>query len=179
MARVVAAVPPEAQALAWLHDVLEQSGTTTTDLSGQGLTDVELAALELLTRGPGESYELHVLRIAYAPGPAGRLARTVKLADLDDHISREWVPGSPPYAWARRHVATGRARLVLAAGELPREELEGGPRLRLLLAVRGVPGPRPRWSGLPQRAIGIDTSGEQQTKTRTALEFFAGELAGG
>jgi hypothetical protein len=25
---------------------------------------------------------------------------------------------------------------------------------------------------------GIDTSGEQQTKTRTALEFFAGELAG-
>ena len=87
------------------------SRTTTTDLSGQGLTDVELAALELLTRGPGESYELDVLRIAYAPGPAGRLARTVKLADLDDHISREWVPGAPPYAWARRHVATGRARL--------------------------------------------------------------------
>ena len=111
VARVVAAVPPEAQALAWLHDVLEQSGTTTADLSGQGLTDVELVALELLTRGPGESYELHVLRIAYAPGPAGRLARTVKLADLDDHISREWVPGAPPYAWARRHVATGRARL--------------------------------------------------------------------
>ena len=27
-----------------------------------------------------------MLRIARAPGPAGRLARTVKLADLDDHL---------------------------------------------------------------------------------------------
>jgi hypothetical protein len=102
---------PIVEHVAWLHDVLEQSRTTTADLGSQGLADVELAALDLLTRGPGESYEVHALRIAYAPGPAGRLARTVKLADLDDHIRREWVPGAPPYAWARRHIATGRARL--------------------------------------------------------------------
>lgn len=111
VARVVAAVPEEAQALAWLHDVLEHSPTTTAELRGHGLTPVELAALELLTRQPGESYELYILRIAYAPGPAGRLARVVKLADLDDHLARAWHAGDAPYAWARRHVAVGSARV--------------------------------------------------------------------
>jgi len=111
VARVVAAVPAEAQPLAWLHDVLEHSPTTTAELRGHGLTPVEQAALELLTRQAGESYELHVLRIAYAPGPAGRLARVVKLADLDDHLARAWTPGDPPYAWARRHIAVGSARI--------------------------------------------------------------------
>jgi hypothetical protein len=75
-----------------------------------GLTPLELAALELLTRQAGESYELYILRIAYARGAAGRLARVVKLADLDDHIARPWVAGDPPYAWGRRHIAVGCAR---------------------------------------------------------------------
>ena len=111
LARVVAAVPAEAQPLAWLHDVLELWPTTTSVLCGQGLTPLESAALELLTRQDGESYELYILRIAYAPGPAGRLARVVKLADLDDHLARAWHAGDAPYAWARRHVAVGSARV--------------------------------------------------------------------
>ena len=111
VARVVAAVPEEAQTLAWLHDVLEHSATTTAALRVHGLTRVELAALELLTRQAGESYELYILRVAYAPGAAGRLARVVKLADLDDHVARPWDPGDPPYAWARRHIAVGMARV--------------------------------------------------------------------
>jgi hypothetical protein len=111
VARVVAAVPAEAQALAWLHDVLEHSPTTTAELRAHGLTPVELAALELLTRRPGESYAVYILRIAYARGAAGRLARVVKLADLDDHLAREWSPDDPPYSWARRHVAVGSARV--------------------------------------------------------------------
>ena len=110
LARVVAAVPAEARPLAWLHDVLEHSPTTTSELCGQGLTSLELAALELLTRQAGESYELYILRIAYARGDAGRLARVVKLADLDDHIARPWIAGDPPYAWARRHIDVGCAR---------------------------------------------------------------------
>jgi hypothetical protein len=112
LARVVAAVPAEAQPLAWLHDVLEHSPTTTSELRGQGLTPLELDALELLTRQTGESYEPYILRVAYARGAAGRLARVVKLADLDDHIARPWVAGDPPYAWARRHIAVGCARVA-------------------------------------------------------------------
>ena len=111
LARVVAAVPADAQPLAWLHDVLEHSPTTTTELCGQGMTPLELDALDLLTRQADESYELYILRIAYARGAAGRLARIVKLADLDDHLARAWVSGDPPYAWARRHIAVGCARL--------------------------------------------------------------------
>jgi hypothetical protein len=90
--------------------VLGHSPTTTSELCGQGLTSLELAALELLTRQAGESYELYILRIAYARGAAGRLARVVKLADLDDHIARPWVAGDPPYAWARRHIEVGCLR---------------------------------------------------------------------
>ena len=112
LARVVAAVPAEAQPLAWLHDVLEHSPTTTSELCGQGLTPVELAALDLLTRRADESYELYILRVAYARGAEGRLARVVKLADLEDHMARPWVAGDPPYAWAHRHIAVGCARVA-------------------------------------------------------------------
>jgi hypothetical protein len=54
-----------------------------------GLTDAEAEALELLTQTDGESFELYALRIAHASGLAGRLARAVKLAELDDHLSSE------------------------------------------------------------------------------------------
>jgi hypothetical protein len=104
VARVAAAVPPDARATAWLHDTLEHSPTTLEELRRQGLGDVEAEALSLLTRPDAASYEDYVLRIAYAPGPAGRLARIVKLADLDDHLARRWTPGDPPYGWARRHI---------------------------------------------------------------------------
>jgi hypothetical protein len=109
--RVAAAVPPEAQSTAWLHDVLEGSDTDPAELCASGLTPIELAALQLLTRVPSELYELYVLRIAHAPGEEGRLARCVKLADLDDHLAHERIPHSaPPYAWARRHITVSRSR---------------------------------------------------------------------
>jgi hypothetical protein len=104
--RVAAAVGSEARPVAFLHDVVEQTQTELGWLSDRGLTPVERAAIELLTRGSDESYELHVLRIAFAPGPAGRLARAVKMADLDDHLHHADLPaGAPPYRWARRHIA--------------------------------------------------------------------------
>jgi hypothetical protein len=109
VARVAAAVPAEAEATAWLHDALEGSVTDSAQLRSHGLTEVELAAIELLTRAPGEEYELYLLRIAYAPGDEGRLARCVKLADLDDHLAHRRIPHSaPPYAWARRHIVSAQ-----------------------------------------------------------------------
>jgi hypothetical protein len=110
--RVAAAVPSDARAVAFLHDVLEQSDTDAMELTANGLTQLELAALRLLTRAPGESYELYVLRVAYADGPEGRLARSVKLADLDDHLLQPAATGAgvPPYAWARSHISFARER---------------------------------------------------------------------
>lgn len=104
LAQVAGAVPPDARPAAWLHHA-------AGDLPDLGLSAVELEALDLLARGPAEPYELYVLRIAYAWGDAGRLARTVKLADLDDRLAHD-VAGSatPPYAWARRRIAVAHAQ---------------------------------------------------------------------
>lgn len=111
LARVEAAVPQRARALAWLHDALEGSGVTSFELQVHGFTLVELEALGLLTHVDAEPYELYVLRIARAPGAAGRMARAVKLADLDDHLDHDAIPpDAPPYAWARRRVAQAWAR---------------------------------------------------------------------
>jgi hypothetical protein len=105
LARVAAAVPPDAKATALLHDLLEFCPSAIRQLRDKGLTRNELEALELLTHAPGEPYEVYVRRIAQAPGPAGRLARIVKLADLDDHLAHVTIPSdAPPYAWARKHL---------------------------------------------------------------------------
>jgi hypothetical protein len=104
--RVAAAVPTQAQVVAWLHEVLEQPEADPVALCDRGLSSIELAAIELLTQTPAESYELYALRIAFAPGPEGALARMVKVADLDDHIAHARIPPTaPPYRWARRHIA--------------------------------------------------------------------------
>jgi hypothetical protein len=109
--RVAASVPGEARTVAYLHDVLEHTDASVADLEAEGVTPVELRAVQLLTRHPHESFEAHTLRIAHAKGPEGRLARTVKLADIDDHLSQEGsIASHRPYRWARCHVAACRAR---------------------------------------------------------------------
>ena len=87
--RVAAAVSEEARAVAFLHDVLEKTETRLEELHVSGLTTVEREALYLLTRGDDENFDLHALRIAHAAGQAGQIARAIKLADLEDHISRK------------------------------------------------------------------------------------------
>jgi hypothetical protein len=108
--RVAASVPDDARSVAYLHDILEHTDTSLADLETEGLAPVELEAVRLLTRPPDESFEAHTLRIAYAKGPEGRLARAVKLADIEDHVAQGNVPPDRPYGWAWRHVAAARAR---------------------------------------------------------------------
>jgi hypothetical protein len=114
--RVAAAVPPDARATALLHDLLELCPAVRRRLRGKGLTATEIQALELLTHAPGEPYEVYMRRIADAPGPAGRLARTVKLADLEDHLAHRSIPSdAPAYAWAREQLLSARDRPVQTA----------------------------------------------------------------
>jgi hypothetical protein len=104
--RVAAAVPSDARAIAFLHEAVGWTETTRAELCARGLTAVEAEALDLLTAAEGESYAAYVLRIAHARGPAGRLARAVKATELEDHMEYSArVPGRPPYAWGRRHIA--------------------------------------------------------------------------
>jgi hypothetical protein len=111
--RVAAAVPPRARVIAYLHDVMEQTGTNVQDLREQGLTDLELEALDLLTRLPEEPYEVYCLRVTWGHGDAGMLARAVRLAELDDHIAHRGLRFDvPPYGWARRHIVVAEELLV-------------------------------------------------------------------
>ncbi len=103
--RVASALPEEVRALGYVHDVLERTQTKVNELRAIGMTDAECGALELLTRRPHESYTAHVQRIAGAGGDSGRLARMVKLADLDDHLRHQTIPpDAPNYEWARCHI---------------------------------------------------------------------------
>ena len=85
----------------------------------EGVSDDELRALRLLTRtvgrGSESAYLAHVTMIARADGPAGVLARTVKVSDLEDrlrHPNPETGGSRLPYERA--------LRLILAAGAAQR-----------------------------------------------------------
>src|SRR5438270_6436397 len=85
--RVASSVPEWARAVAWLHEVLEQTNISEEALLREGLSIEELRALRLLSRADSHSdraYLGHIELIARAHGSAGRLARAVKSADLED-----------------------------------------------------------------------------------------------
>lgn len=66
-----------AKAVAWLHDVVEDTPVTFADLASEGVSDEVTAILKLLTHEPGVPYGEYIDRIKADP-----VARTVKLADL-------------------------------------------------------------------------------------------------
>jgi hypothetical protein len=111
--RVAAAVPLEAEATAWLHDVVEWTDLDEEDLVAAGLSPQECLALRLLTRPDepdDESFLSHVRLIALAPGPGGKLARLVKRADMEDRLR---LPRDPDAAWRPPYC---RALEMLASG---------------------------------------------------------------
>jgi hypothetical protein len=110
--RVAARVPPEAAVTAWLHDLGERGNASVHELLARGITPTELAALELLTRTDGEDYGLYIKRIARAEGEAGWLARTVKLAELSDHLERlpGYSPSARPYRAAGEQLERAQAK---------------------------------------------------------------------
>ncbi|MFJ7794688.1 GTP pyrophosphokinase [Pseudomonas sp. NPDC096950] len=73
---------PIDQAVAVLHDVLEDSDTTAGDLRLDGIPEEVIEAVELLSRGKGVSYNDFIERIRPHP-----LARKVKMADLEDNLN--------------------------------------------------------------------------------------------
>jgi hypothetical protein len=120
--RVAAATPESARPVAWLHEIFEWTSVSEEKLLAYGASDDELRALRLLTRtlgGNSESgYMAHVKMIARANGPAGVLARTVKVADLEDRL-RHPGPGTgesrPPYERALGLILAAEAAQHLPA----------------------------------------------------------------
>ena len=77
----------KAKAVAWLHDVVEDTPMTFDDLRAAGIDDEVLAALELLTHGKTVPYMEYVAAIR-----ENDLARTVKLADLAHNSDLSRLP---------------------------------------------------------------------------------------
>ena len=102
--RVVRLVPAEARAVACLHEALEWTDVSEQELLMEGLDSEELRALRLLycTHGSRSDhvYLSNLRLIASAAGRGGRLARVVKLADLQDRCRHPRVSAdgwSPSY----------------------------------------------------------------------------------
>lgn len=84
---VAGAVSERAQPAAWFHDCIEDRRLPRAVVALL-VDDVQMAAIDLLTRRSGSTYAAYIDRIADAPGQAGAIAREVKLADLRHNLGR-------------------------------------------------------------------------------------------
>lgn len=71
----------EEKIVAVLHDLLEDTAYTAEELQAEGCSSHLIEAIRALTKQKGESYSDFVMRAAQNP-----LARSVKLADLEDNL---------------------------------------------------------------------------------------------
>lgn len=77
----------EVLAVAALHDVLEDSDLTVTDLRNAGIPEVVVAAVWVLTKMRDEDYDAYLSLVKANP-----LARAVKIADMLDNLSDSPTP---------------------------------------------------------------------------------------
>ena len=70
------------QAVAWLHDVLEDTNVTRKDLEAAEFPTEVIEAVVAITRNDGETYLDYIQRCKRNP-----LARMVKIADIRDNLS--------------------------------------------------------------------------------------------
>lgn len=83
----------EEKAVAWLHDALEDTNADVWKLERSDLPREVIDAVVILTRqAPMESYADYIARVQ---GSRSQLARTVKLADLRDHLRAETLDKLP------------------------------------------------------------------------------------
>lgn len=89
----------EARIAGWLHDLIEDTDTTSEELRGMGFPDAIVNAVLLDTRRPGDSYMSYIRRIITAchsddpaTAHAGRIAREVKMSDLRDNMNMDRLP---------------------------------------------------------------------------------------
>lgn len=70
-------VPDEVEAVAWLHDVLEDTSTTIDDLMKVGFPERIIRAVHAISKRKGEDYDVYLARVKM-----DRIARQVKIADM-------------------------------------------------------------------------------------------------
>lgn len=76
-----------AKAVAWLHDVVEDTDVTLDDLRAAGLSEEVVRGVDAMTHRPGEEYLAFVRRAAADP-----LGRVVKEADVRHNLDLGRIP---------------------------------------------------------------------------------------
>jgi (p)ppGpp synthase/HD superfamily hydrolase len=92
----------EEKAVAWLHDVLEDTSCSLEELKAFGFSDSVLDAVVVLTRDKDEDYFDYIKRLQ-----KNRLARVVKIADLKNNcdLTRIKNPGEADYKRIEKYKA--------------------------------------------------------------------------
>lgn len=108
-ARVAARVADDEHAVvvAWLHDVVEDTATTLTELAATFPAAV-VRAVDALTKRPGEPVNAYYARVRAVP-----LARRVKLADLADNSDATRLARLDPATRERLRAKYAHAHAVL------------------------------------------------------------------
>lgn len=105
----------DAMIVAILHDVIEDTDVDADDLIIEGFSEHVVAAVSLVSRPSAgtpdrPTYMDFIRAIRDAEGEAGRLARKVKMADLNDNLARiEGLPEDEQDIARRYH----KARAIL------------------------------------------------------------------
>lgn len=113
VAAELAAYGADAEMAGLLHDVLEDTAVTAGELSGLGVPEQVVRAVEAVTRRPGEEYSAAIARAAADP-----LGRLVKLADNTVNLRSNAALAAVDPVAARRLRAkyeAARVRLLQAA----------------------------------------------------------------
>ncbi|WP_261331571.1 HD domain-containing protein [Maritalea mobilis] len=97
----------DARVVALLHDVLEDTATTAEDLAAKFPPDI-CAAVEAITKRPGEGYDTYLARVAANP-----ISREVKLADMADNADPARLAALDPAERARLTEKYATARTLL------------------------------------------------------------------
>lgn len=77
----------EEKIVAILHDVLEDTDISINDLKAEGIPDVLIGQLIILTHSPDTEYNAYIEQIS-----KHRIATIVKLADLKDNMNISRIP---------------------------------------------------------------------------------------
>lgn len=87
----------EAKAVAWLHDVVEDTSVTLDNLRDAGINEDVLTAVALMTHDPSVPYFDYIRALGANP-----LARQVKLADLNHNSDLSRLPNPCEKDYQRR-----------------------------------------------------------------------------
>ncbi len=104
VAGLLAGCPETWRAAAWLHDVLEHTGTTAAELAEAGVPAEVVRLVEVLSRRPGEDYLDYVGRVCADPA-----AVRIKIADVLHNLD----PGRDHNPPADKRIRYHRALVML------------------------------------------------------------------